>query len=136
MKIIEKIAAWKQAAEVDNSIYTELQKESVEAVIGGIKSAGWEKCIRRFHSNEKQLQRLLGNDNLDPRYKNTILAYIGSDGTCGGGTKLRLSLGMPDIYKAALDSPSIPEDTRDDGSNPMPLPSEIDVFIKNQRDKA
>ncbi len=122
MKIIQKIEAWQQAADFNSNIYDQLQEESVAAVLGGKESTAWETHMRRFHSNAEQLQRLLGNDNLDPQYRDTILAYIGSGGACGGGTRLSLALNMPNVYKDALDSESLPADTRDDGSDPVSVP--------------
>lgn len=120
MKIMDKIKGWKDAADANVNLYEELQKESVAAVIGGIESDAWETWMRRFHSNDLQLQRLLGNDNLDPQYKNEVLAYVGGGGVCGGGTNMSLVLNMPDTYKTALDN--VADDTRDDGSDPVSLP--------------
>ncbi len=122
MKIIEKIEAWKVAADKDANLYEELQKESVAAVIGGIKSDDWKIWMKRFHSNNQQLQRLLGEDNLDPRYRNEVLGYVGAGGVCGGGTRMSLVLNMPDTYKAALDSASLPTEIRNDGSDPVSVP--------------
>ena len=120
MKIMDKIKGWKNAADANVNLYEELQEESVAAVLGGIESDAWETWVRRFHSNNLQLQRLLGKDNLDPQYKHEVLAYVGGTGVCGGGTKLSLALDMPDTYKTALDN--VAYDTRDDGSDPVPLP--------------
>lgn len=122
MKIMEKATAWKNAAENDSNLYNVLQAESAAAVLGGITSDAWKNWMRRFISNDLQLQRLLGKDNLEPQYKDEILAYMGSGGVCGGGTSMSLVLNMPDIYKTALDNVAF--DTRDDGSNPIPLPEE------------
>ena len=121
---MEKIAAWKKAGDADKDLYDEIQDESVAAVLKGIGSDEWEKFMRRFHSNDRQLQRLLGRDNLNSTYKDKVLAYVGGGGVCGGGTGFSLPLNMPDAYKAALDSESLPDETLDDGSEPMPLPEE------------
>lgn len=125
MKIMGKIIAWQQVGNTNEEIYKKIQKESVAAVIGGIESEAWKKFMKRFHSNAAQLQRLLGNDNLDPEYKDTVLAYIAGGGVCGGGTLLSLPIGMPDTYKAALDSDDLSSATdNNDGSDPMPLPED------------
>jgi hypothetical protein len=120
MKIIEKVRKWKEAADTNTNLYDDLQKESIAAVLGGMESPAWETWMRHFHSNESQLRRLMGNDNLDPQYKDEILAYIGGGGICGGGTRMALPLNMPDTYKTALDN--ISHSTLNDGSDPEPLP--------------
>ncbi len=121
MKIIDKILAWQKAADLNDEFYVELQNESIAAVLGGTEKPAWETWMRRFHSNDLQLQRLLGNDDMDPLYKNQILAYVGGGGICGGGTRLSLALNMSDAYKTALDN--ISDVTRDDdGSDPVSVP--------------
>ena len=122
MRIMTKAAKWKDAADRDSNLYATFQAESAAAVLGGKTSDAWKNWMRRFISNDLQLQRLLGNDNLDPDYKDEILAYMGSGGVCTGGTSMNLILGMPDSYQELLDNVAF--DTRNDGSNPIPLPTE------------
>lgn len=120
MKILEKALAWKEAADKDANLYNTFQQESIAALAAGRGTPAWETWMRRFHSNNLQLQRLLGNDDLDPEYKDAILAYMGGGGVCGGGTSMQLVLDMPDTYKVLLDN--VASDTRDDGSNPVKVP--------------
>jgi len=107
MKIIDKISAWSDAQDFSATESSRLQQESTAAVLGGVGSAAWETFMRNFHSNNEQLQRLLGNDDFirNHQYGETILAYLASDGTCGGGTKFSGVLDeMPGQWRIDLDA--------------------------------
>jgi hypothetical protein len=123
MKIIDKIRAWSEIQNFSADEADRLQRESTAAVLGGIGSPAWETFMRNFHSNDDQLQRLLGNDDFinTHDYGETILAYLAGDGTCGGGTKFSGVLDeMPGNWRVDLDADL--KSATEPESNPVSLP--------------
>lgn len=131
MKIISKVQGWHDVQQTSATEAERLQRESVAAVLKGIRSDEWEKFMRNFHSNKDQLARLLGKDEFrESKYGDTILTYMASSGLCGGGTRFDMVLDMPGVYKKLLDE--VDSVTRDDGSDPVKLPKDHEEFIKGQ----
>jgi hypothetical protein len=68
-----------------------MQGAAIAATLGGIKSEAWKNYMSILASNEDQLKRLTGNDDLfNESYVRESSAYLVSNSTCGGLTPQRL----------------------------------------------
>jgi hypothetical protein len=80
----------------------DISLEATEAIMSGIGSAAWNTLMKRFASDDDQLRRLSGNDEVFNRFiwAKTCLAYIAGDANCGepttmtglGGTMMSMRL--------------------------------------------
>ncbi len=109
MKITQKIRAIRRAIEANPGGATDIriQTQSIAAILGGNNTADWQAYMSNFHSNQDQLNRLMGNDipfmTHPSGWGPKILAYVVSGGPCGGGTGLSIPDKMDSSFKALLD---------------------------------
>jgi hypothetical protein len=106
MKIMDKVdEIHKKVKGGDTDLGERIQTEGVKAVLYGVQSRYWQKYMENFHSNPKQLQRLVGEDTefMNSEYGGVILAYIAGNSTCGTGTTVDTGRNIPETMKAELE---------------------------------
>jgi hypothetical protein len=84
-----------------------LQGAAVDAAIAGRESEEWRKYMSIHASNEAQLKRLTGKDELaNEYYVRVSSAYMVGNALCGGITPT----GLPNFIDARIDE-GLPDDT-------------------------
>ena len=109
MKIVEKIEQIHRQIKDkpgDPALAKKMQELAVKAMYSGINHDDWKQYMSNFASNPKQLQRLIGKDEVfnNTEYGRLTLAYVVANSTCGMGTDTETGRDMSDEMLEALDS--------------------------------
>lgn len=83
----------------------QLKNLAGEAIRNGMKSRAWEIYMREFASNEKELKRLIGEDEAFNKTEWGLdsLAYIAANSTCDVQTTTRTAANMDKDMQNNLD---------------------------------
>jgi hypothetical protein len=138
MKIMRKIT-WhhNRIQDGDAALAERIRTESIKALFGGKGSNDWKKFMRNFHSNPRQLKRLLGDDAafMANSWGPVILAYLVGSGPCGGGTNFAMIMDMRPNMKAFLDE-GIDDPSTAPGINseddPVKIPESLKRYLEGE----
>lgn len=118
MKILDRAKAIQQLLIKDKEatqglLGFPLQGAAIAAALGGIKSEAWRKYMTIHASNEAQLKRLTGEDDLSvSSYVRESSAYMVANATCGGLTPEGLTQFIDPRIDDGLDHTTDPNFTR------------------------
>jgi hypothetical protein len=132
MKIMDKINFHRNVMRSPggSTVAEAIQQLAVAAIMEGRGSEAWNRYMSHFHSNPAQLSRLRGEDGefMQSDWAETILAYVVSAGTCGGGTGMSLAVeAMPAPMQNFLDANL--DSTTDQASDHLKITSDLVRFI-------
>ena len=90
MKITSNIEKVRQEIIAGTTTGVEVAEDAMEAIFNGLGSDEWEKLMKRYASDDKELERLCGREDAfnQTQWGKFCLVYIAGDSTCTSETAL------------------------------------------------